>query len=67
MSRRPAVAHGSPRDALRHGDFRRLFAIRLVSQSADGLVQAALVASLAFSPERSTTATGFSACTLHFG
>jgi MFS family permease len=36
-----------------------LFAIRLVSQSADGLVQAALVASLAFSPERSTTAAGF--------
>ena len=50
---------GSARDALRHGDFRRLFAIRLISQSADGLVQAALVASLAFSPERATTASWF--------
>jgi MFS family permease len=47
------------RDALRSYDFRRLFAIRLVSQSADGLIQAALVASLAFSPERQTTAAGF--------
>ena len=32
--------------------------MRLISQSADGLVQAALVASLAFSPERATTAAG---------
>jgi MFS family permease len=47
------------RDALRSHDFRRLFAIRLVSQSADGLVQAALVASLVFSPEKQTTAAGF--------
>ncbi|MGZ8763947.1 MAG: MFS transporter [Acidimicrobiia bacterium] len=59
MIRRPITALGSPRDALRHADFRRLFSMRLVSQSADGLVQAALVASLAFSPERSTTAAGF--------
>ena len=50
---------GTTRDALRHADFRRLFSIRLISQSADGLVQAALVASLAFSPERATTASGF--------
>jgi MFS family permease len=56
----PAPARiGSPRDALRHADFRRLFAMRLVSQSADGLIQAALVASLVFSPERATTAAGF--------
>jgi len=47
------------RDALRSHDFRRLFAIRLVSQSADGLIQAALVAALAFSPEQQTTAVGF--------
>ena len=40
-------------------DFRRLFAMRLVSQSADGLIQAALVASLVFSPERATTAASF--------
>jgi MFS family permease len=45
--------------ALQHGDFRRLFAVRLISQSADGLIQAALVASLVFSPEQQTTAGGF--------
>jgi MFS family permease len=50
---------GSVRDALQHADFRRLLGIRLVSQTADGLIQAALVASLAFSPERATTAAGF--------
>ncbi len=50
---------GSARQALRHADFRRLFAMRIISQSADGFVQAALVASLAFSPERATTARGF--------
>ncbi len=50
---------GSKRDALRHADFRRLLAMRLVSQTADGFVQAALVASLAFSPEKATTASGF--------
>ncbi|MEO8475810.1 MAG: MFS transporter [Actinomycetota bacterium] len=50
---------GSVRDALRHADFRRLLGIRLVSQTADGLIQAALVASLAFSPDRATTAAGF--------
>ena len=33
--------------------------MRLVSQSADGLIQAALVASLVFSPERATTAASF--------
>ena len=56
----PAPARiGSPRDALRHADFRRLFAMRLVSQSADGLIQAALVASLVFSPDRATTAASF--------
>jgi len=59
MSDRASARIGSPRDALRHRDFRRLFAMRLVSQSADGLVQAALVASLVFSPERATTAASF--------
>ncbi len=33
--------------------------MRMVSQSADGLIQAALVASLVFSPERATTASSF--------
>lgn len=52
--------HGAgARDALRHADFRRLFTIRMVSQSADGFIQAALVASLVFSPEQQTTAAGF--------
>jgi len=50
---------GSVHDALRHADFRRLLGIRLVSQTADGFIQAALVASLAFSPEHATTAAGF--------
>lgn len=59
MSPRTNPRIGSARDALRHADFRRLFAMRMVSQSADGLVQAALVASLVFSPERATTAASF--------
>jgi MFS family permease len=52
---------GRTRDALRHVEFRRLLEMRLVSQTADGLVQAALVATLAFSPEKATTAAGFAA------
>jgi MFS family permease len=52
------------RTALRSHDFRRLFAIRLVSQSADGLFQAALVASVVFSPEEQSTTTGFAIATL---
>jgi len=52
------------RDALRSHDFRRLFAIRLVSQSADGLFQAALVASIIFSPEKQSTTAGFAIATL---
>ena len=36
-------------------------AIRLISQTADGLLQAALVASLVFSPEKQHTAAGFAA------
>jgi len=51
--------HPHARRALASRDFRRLFAIRLVSQSADGLFQAALVASVAFSPEDQKTAAGF--------
>lgn len=52
------------RDALRSRDFRRLFAIRLVSQSADGLFQASLVASVVFSPDKQSTAAGFAVATL---
>jgi MFS family permease len=52
------------RDALRSHDFRKLFAIRLVSQSADGFFQAALVASVIFNPEKQSTAVGFAIATL---
>ncbi len=55
---------GRARGALRSPDFRRLFAIRLVSQSADGLFQAALVASVVFSPTDQSTTTGFAIATL---
>ncbi|HET9723582.1 MAG TPA: MFS transporter [Actinomycetota bacterium] len=51
------------RDALRSRDFRRLFAIRLVSQSADGLFQAALVASVVFNPDQQSTIAGFAIAT----
>ena len=54
----------SARRALASPDFRRLFAIRLVSQSADGLFQAALVASVVFSPENQDTAAGFAVAVL---
>ena len=46
------------RGALGGADFRRLFAIRLLSQSADGLFQSALVASVVFAPEQQDTALG---------
>jgi len=51
------------RDALRSRDFRRLFSIRLVSQSADGMFQAALVASVVFNPEQQSTTVGFAIAT----
>jgi MFS family permease len=51
------------RDALRSPDFRRLFLIRMMSQSADGLFQASLIASVVFSPKQTTTA-GFAKATL---
>jgi MFS family permease len=52
------------REALRSADFSKLFAIRLVSQFGDGLFQAALIASLVFSPEKQTTAAGFAKATI---
>ena len=52
------------RDALRSRDFRRLFAIRLLSQSADGLFQASLVASVVFSPDKQSTTAGFAVATI---
>jgi MFS family permease len=52
------------RGALAGADFRRLFTLRLLSQSCDGLFQASLVASLVFSPENQDTAAGFFRATL---
>jgi MFS family permease len=52
------------REALRSDDFRRLFAIRLISQSGDGLFQAALVSSIVFNPEEQNTILGFAIATL---
>jgi MFS family permease len=46
------------RAALRSPDFRKLFTIRLVGQCGDGTFQAALVASVVFSPTQQSTAAG---------
>jgi MFS family permease len=40
---------------LRLGDFRRLLAVRLLSQSADGVYQVALATYVVFSPEKQTS------------
>ena len=52
------------REALRGPDFRRLFLVRMLSQSADGMFQATLVASVVFSPAQQSTAAGFAKATL---
>lgn len=52
------------REALRSHDFRRLFGVRLVSQFADGLFQAALIASVVFSDENQSTTVGLFKATL---
>jgi MFS family permease len=52
------------RGALAGADFRKLFTLRLLSQSCDGLFQASLVASLVFSPDNQDTAAGFFRATL---
>jgi MFS family permease len=52
------------REALRSDDFRRLFGIRLITQSGDGLFQAALVSSIVFNPEEQNTILGFAIATL---
>ena len=44
------------RVVLRGPDFRRLFAVRLVSQAGDGAFQVALASLIFFSPERAPTA-----------
>lgn len=52
------------RDALRSDDFRRLFAIRLITQSGDGLFQVALISSIVFDPKEQNTILGFAIATL---
>jgi MFS family permease len=52
------------RDALRSDDFRRLFAIRLISQSGDGLFQVALISSIVFNPQEQSTIFAFAIATL---
>jgi MFS family permease len=52
------------REALRSDDFRRLFTIRLLTQSGDGLFQATLIASIVFNPEEQNTILGFAIATL---
>ncbi|WP_030559705.1 MFS transporter [Streptomyces aureocirculatus] len=47
---------GDLRVLLRLRDFRRLLAVRLVSQGADGVYQVALAAYVVFSPEKETSA-----------
>lgn len=58
------------RTLLRLPGFRRLFAVRLTSQAADGIFQVALASSVLFSPERAPDATaialGFTALLLPF-
>ena len=46
------------RSALRSRDFRKLLWIRLSGQGGDGIFQAALVASVVFSPDQQNTAKG---------
>ncbi|GHH70189.1 MFS transporter [Streptomyces sulfonofaciens] len=47
---------GDLRALLRFGGFRRLLAVRLLSQGADGVYQVALAAHVVFSPEKETSA-----------
>ena len=51
---------------LRFSGFRRLFAVRLLSQGSDGIFQAALASTVMFSPERAPTAGAFAAILLPF-
>jgi len=52
-----SVAHlADLRTVLRGRDFRRLYATRLVAQTADGVFQVALASYVLFSPEKQATA-----------
>lgn len=56
VGERPRSFLGDLRVVLRGKDFRRLFAVRLTSQGADGVFQVALASYVFFSPERQTSA-----------
>lgn len=49
---------GDLRVVAAHDDFRRLFSVRLVSQTGDGMFQVGLATLFFFSPENRTTAAG---------
>jgi MFS family permease len=49
------------RELLRLPDFRKLFAVRLVSQAGDGMFEVGLATLFFFSPESASTATGVAA------
>ena len=71
MNPRPHTAFFADlRRLLRLSGFRRLFAVRLVSQGADGIFQVGLASFVLFSPERAPTASaialGFAALLLPF-
>jgi MFS family permease len=57
MDSRPGTI-ARTRGALRSADFRKLLAIRLIGQAGDGFFQAALVASVVFSPDEGSTTVG---------
>lgn len=66
--RRPAGRYPAPVSVLGdlrvvavHPGFRRLFAVRLVSQTGDGMFQVGLATLFFFAPERMTTASGVAA------
>jgi MFS family permease len=52
---------GDLRTVLRGADFRKLFAVRLTSQLADGVFQVALASYVFFAPERQTSAPAIAA------
>jgi MFS family permease len=49
---------GELRELLRLGDFRKLFAVRLVTQTGDGMFEVGLATLFFFSPQNATTAGG---------
>lgn len=61
MSRRKLHGPSVVPEVLRSPGFRRLYAVRLISQFADGVFQASLASAVFFSPERQTDAAAVAA------